>query len=674
MNNSGAFVTVDVTYYEPGDLVNGGVAPDVSHVPGYKFLGWFADESLTVPFDFENTRITDEKTYVYAKWEALSYTVNFHNKGHGATYRSQENLSYDSMIEYPGPMYEYGWKFFGWYRDESFSQSKPWDFARDRINESVFGGAPDTTIDLYAKWEAMYFTVTFSSSVDPNYKEERIVGQGETITDVPSVPNVTGYNGGQWVVKKGDGSTEAFNAGAPVESDLTVEARYSINTYRINFDNPIGPVPNDQIVVYGSKITDPGVSSTASWDFCGWFTDPSFEQEWAFDEEFPNRSMTLYAKWECTISFDPNDDNQPKSHDITGMPSSIKVVYDKKITEPKDPSGTGLSFKGWSTSKTTYSKFDFTKEYVGGHTTLYASWEKRLYTINFDLDGGSGDSTPQQRYYGQKGNLPTPSKKDHTFGHWERKDNKAVFDGNSEMPASDIYLKATYSKNPCVDPNTLITMADYSVKAIKDLEFGDMVLGFDHYTGQRCAVPVILIENLYDVEQFIMDMTFSDGTSLRFIYRHGLFDATLNRYVTVDEESYPSLIGHQFFKDDGSHVTLVSVVTSYEVTDTCAILTAKTMNHYYNGILGTVPEADEVMNVFEFDGNHVVDVAKMDELIAIYGIMEYEDFNGLIDREAYELLDNVKYFSVILGTGALTEEDMVYLFSQFQSQEKDYGL
>ncbi|MBP5092359.1 MAG: hypothetical protein J6328_07425, partial [Bacilli bacterium] len=263
---------------------------------------------------------------------------------------------------------------------------------------------------------------------------------------------------------------------------------------------------------------------------------------------------------------------------------------------------------------------------------------------------------------------------DHTFGHWERKDNKAVFDGNSEMPASDIYLKATYSKNPCVDPNTLITMADYSVKAIKDLEFGDMVLGFDHYTGQRCAVPVILIENLYDVEQFIMDMTFSDGTSLRFIYRHGLFDATLNRYVTVDEESYPSLIGHQFFKDDGSHVTLVSVVTSYEVTDTCAILTAKTMNHYYNGILGTVPEADEVMNVFEFDGNHVVDVAKMDELIAIYGIMEYEDFNGLIDREAYELLDNVKYFSVILGTGALTEEDMVYLFSQFQSQEKDYGL
>ena len=41
---------------------------------GYVFEGWFADEALTTPFDFEVPASVDGEINIYAKWRSLTPT------------------------------------------------------------------------------------------------------------------------------------------------------------------------------------------------------------------------------------------------------------------------------------------------------------------------------------------------------------------------------------------------------------------------------------------------------------------------------------------------------------------------------------------------------------------------------------------------------------------------
>ncbi len=655
--------------YVPDEYVNGGVAPVPAHVPGYVFQGWFEDEARTTPFDFEHYRIDKTTTYVYAKWEALKYTINFHRNGHGATYPSQER-GYGAAVANPGVMEEYGWTFVGWYRGESLDDSLIWDFKTDRISEDYFATPTDTVLDLYARWERTQFKVSFSSSVDSTYTKEYMVNQGEKLTEVPSVPAAIGYTQGRWLVVDANGNKSTFNPDDPINGPLNVVATYDLERYTISYVSPIGALPNNEIVVYGENVTDPQTQDLPSWHFVGWYKEKTFENKWDFTRDRPEASMTLYAKWECTITFVANDDNYPVSHNIKNVPSAVTVTYGDKVAKPADPSGTGLSFLYWGASANATSAFDF-NAVVTGHTTLYAIWSKLSYTLTLDPNGGSlSGSSTQTRYYGQTGSISNPSRKDYDFTGWKIKGTDATFNNSSQMPDRDIALYANWQKHStCVGADTLITMADRSTKMIRDVRPGDMVLAFDHYTGKECSVPVLYATASVDVTEYIMHLRFSDDTTLEIIDQHGLFDATTNRYITVNKYNYERLIGHEFFKDDGTHVTLLSVDAGIGTTDTGAIFTGKTMNHYFNGVLGTFVQIDELLNIFEMDENHVVIPEKMAEMLEIYGLMKLEDFGGYMAPEIYEVIDNVKYFSVVLGTGSLNEEGLFNLLKIFQEYD-----
>ena len=61
-----------------------------------------------------------------------------------------------------------------------------------------------------------------------------------------------------------------------------------------------GKVPEDQIVVKGSHLADPGITEAeGGYLLAGWYADPSFEgAPWNFAEDKVSASMTLTAKWE----------------------------------------------------------------------------------------------------------------------------------------------------------------------------------------------------------------------------------------------------------------------------------------------------------------------------------------------------------------------------------------
>ena len=62
---------------------------------------------------------------------------------------------------------------------------------------------------------------------------------------------------------------------------------------------------------------------------------------------------------------------------------------------PTDPEEKNWEFKGWYTDNTFATAFDFSKP-IYADTTVYAKWEKKSYTVSFDM-GDHGDQVADQK-------------------------------------------------------------------------------------------------------------------------------------------------------------------------------------------------------------------------------------------------------------------------------------
>ena len=90
--------------------------PDTPVKTGYIFLGWYANDALTVAYDF-NTVITDENgTYIYAAWEEASglYSVYFKDYD-GNSYGNVQRIVAGYYALEPNAPDKLGVEFDGWY-------------------------------------------------------------------------------------------------------------------------------------------------------------------------------------------------------------------------------------------------------------------------------------------------------------------------------------------------------------------------------------------------------------------------------------------------------------------------------------------------------------------------------------------------------------------------------
>lgn len=83
---------------------------------GYVFIGWYADEDLTVPYDF--TSAVTENITLYAKWQEVSdgrteHTVTFDGNYDGADVTVVETVN--SKITAPSAPTRAGYSFVGWF-------------------------------------------------------------------------------------------------------------------------------------------------------------------------------------------------------------------------------------------------------------------------------------------------------------------------------------------------------------------------------------------------------------------------------------------------------------------------------------------------------------------------------------------------------------------------------
>ncbi|MBO5945424.1 MAG: hypothetical protein J6Q69_02340, partial [Clostridia bacterium] len=219
----------------------------------------------------------------------------------------------------------------------------------------------------------------------------------------------------------------------------------------------------------------------------------------------------------------------------------------------------------------------------------------------------------------------------------------------------------------CVTGDTLVTLADGSVKRADELTLDDLLLVFDHYTGEYTAAPILFIENDGVKEYNVITLTFSDGRQTKLIYEHAYFDITLGKYVYVNESTLYDYIGHEFAvatEDGFESVELTSVKCEPTVSGCYSFVTAWHYNAMVDGFLSIPGGIDGLFNIFEYDETLKFDEERMTADSEEYGLFDYSDFADYVPYEIYEAF-GAKYFKVAIGKGNLEFETILYYIEKY---------
>ncbi len=243
---------------------------------------------------------------------------------------------------------------------------------------------------------------------------------------------------------------------------------------------------------------------------------------------------------------------------------------------------------------------------------------------------------------------------------------------------SDISLTSgiyeAYYYDGCVLPTARVLMANGTYREAGTITTGDMVIAFNHETGEFEATRVLFNDHqnvpakMYDV----LHLEFDNGKSTDLIYEHGYFDLDENKYVYIRLDNYQDYIGHRFVFVDNmlnrSEAKLVKASIVRTFTKLASIGTANHINAVVDDMLSMAGALSGLFNIFEYDPSTLAfDEDKMKSDIDKYGLLDYEYFKDYFPKEIYDLLP-CKYLGVSIGKGLITWDIIKSYISKWKDQ------
>ena len=388
---------------------------------GYLFDGWYTDEDCTNKFEFEHGK---SKTAVsgnldlYAKWISNKRTVVFNTNGHGGAI-SPALVEHGTKVSAPASPSEYGYNFEGWYTDANGN------------NPFNFDTLITTDITLFAKWTPNTYKVTFKTDKDTPYHEQSVAYKN--FATKPSAPGKTGYIFDGWY--KDEDCRDAFNFGTAITGDVTLYAKWTVNTYTVTVNNDNGTPPTKTSPAYNTKV-EVDVPEKAGYAFIGWIADPSsvipvLNTDGKYEFTMPAHDVTLTANWSTnayTVTFDGN------GHDLDVV--KVSVAYNTPVKKPATPTTRGYTFGGWYTDKDCTTAFDFNTP-ITADTTLYAKWTKNAEPVKpSDPDKPSEPGKPSKP--DNPSEPDKPSNPDKPSKPETKTYSVFVFDGEAELDGETV--------------------------------------------------------------------------------------------------------------------------------------------------------------------------------------------------------------------------------------------
>jgi len=353
---------------------------------GLHFDAWYKEPALTNEWDFAVDSVTAATT-LYAKWNAI---VTFDPTGGSAV--DPDTVPEGGMATKPADPILSGVVFEGWYKDTGLQN--PWNFDTDIV-------ISDTT--LYAKWtnEA---SVIFESNGGTPVDSLTGITVGSVIPKPapPTKPNLS-FDG--WYKEDALQNEWDFNTDT-IEGNTTLYAKWDAV---VTFESNSGSTVAQDTVTEGGVITQPADPTKPGLTFDAWYKEPAFENEWDFAIDSVTANITLYAKWNAIVTFDPNGGS-------TVNPDT--VPEGSKVTKPANPTNGTLFFDGWYNDSGLVYPWDFDTDIVTSDTTLYAKWTTEA-TVAFNSNGGNPVDSITNLSMGAKIAQPAdPTKQGLTFAGW----------------------------------------------------------------------------------------------------------------------------------------------------------------------------------------------------------------------------------------------------------------
>ena len=444
---------------------------------GWKHIGWClkSDGSDKLFTELENViNLTDKSNEVitlYAQWSQKEYAVKYNpNKPNNATGLLEGHMvdslfKYDNSYTLPENSFTLeGWHFVGWntsYDGTGSSYSDEETVINIPANEGL-------QIELFAQWEANAYTVHYDKNkpMQASHNVENEMADSNHIFNTDSRLNqnkftLYGWRFNGWNTKA-DGTGRGFYDNSLVtdlgdkklnNQTVTLYAQWQPLGYTViyTYNRP----ENASHLVLGSMATSiyyydfeskltKNCFTLQGWNFIGW--RDSYGNNYADQATVKtptlnvNNELMLVAKWQPYNYSVKYYANPPADADIiSGSMSDSYFKYDNSATlSASGYSVTGWRFTGWNTaSNGSGTNFNVGQSYTNIKTDitdnevvpLYAQWEKQLYTITLDKNGGSGGTSSIQLFY--KGALPSitaPTKTGYSFNGYY-----ATVNGNSVL-------------------------------------------------------------------------------------------------------------------------------------------------------------------------------------------------------------------------------------------------
>ena len=327
----------------------------------------------------------------------------------------------------------------------------------------VQGGVPGDTVVFYIGSYVADQTALWQSgtSIELNltgtsFRTVTFNANGGTGTMTPQVANVStalttntftreGYTFSGWnTLANGTGTNYTDGAIYPFTSNITLYAKWTVNSYTITFNSNGGSAVAAITQPFGSAVSAPTAPTKTGNTFGGWYSDAGLTTAYTFTT-MPASNITLYAKWTVnsyTITFNSNGGSAV---------AAITQPFGSAVSAPTAPTKAGYTFGGWYSDAGLTTAYTFTTM-PAANITLYAKWTSLpTHTVTFDSNGGTGTMTPQVANVPTALTLNTFTRTGYTFAGWNTLANGTgtnFANGASYSFSADITLYAKWTALP----------------------------------------------------------------------------------------------------------------------------------------------------------------------------------------------------------------------------------
>ena len=367
---------------------------------GYTFTGWTGSNDVSTSKDVRIEKgSTGNRSYT-ANWKLITYTISYDLAGGTVSANPTTYTVESDNITLTNPT-KTGYTFAGWVSGDSVSATATVTIATGSTGDRKYS----------ATWTAHTYTVIFNSNGGSDAitgtMSFQILSYDVSQDLTPNAYTRTGYSFTAWNTQA-DGSGTSYedkqkvvNLTSADKANVNLYAQWNIIVYSIDYTGLEGAASPDNPTSYDVTTATFTLKSPdkAGYTFTGWTgsNDATTPQTTVTIAKGSTGNRTYNANWgtvSYTITYNLNggvsgDTPNPTSYDVTTATFTLN-----------NPTRAGYTFKGWEgTSIDAGLSTDVTIPTGStGNRNYTASWDIVVYTISYDLAGGTVSEDNPESY------------------------------------------------------------------------------------------------------------------------------------------------------------------------------------------------------------------------------------------------------------------------------------